>query len=184
MAVFPGKAPEMAKKNVYDPYSELIEQLNREGVDYVVVGMSGINYYAESALDTFGTQDYDLFLRPAVANAAKAFEVLRGLGYDMVADGKKASMKDVEKIVHKRRTVLAVNPEGVTFELLFAVSGFAYEQMAVDASIFKAGDAVIRVGKLNKLLASKEAADRPKDRLFLKRYKILLRKISEDPRTQ
>jgi hypothetical protein len=70
-----------------------------------------------------------------------------------------------------------VNPEDVAFELLFAVSGFAFDQMAVDASIFKAGEAVIRVAKLNKLLASKEAADRPKDRLFLKRYKMMLQKI-------
>lgn len=65
------------------------------------------------------------------------------------------------------------------FELLFSVPGFAFGQMAVDASIFKAGEVVIRVAKLNKLLASKEAADRPKDRLFLKRYKLILKKLSQ-----
>ena len=173
------KAPKMAKKYIYDPYGDLIRQLNREGVDYVVVGMSGINYYSESALDTFGTQDYDLFLKPAVANAAKAFEVLSGSGYEMVADGKPVAKKDIERILKEKRTVLAVNPEGVTFELLFEVSGFVFEQMATDASIFKAGDALIRVARLSKLLASKEAAGRPKDKLFLKRYKLILKKTPE-----
>ena len=41
----------MAKsvRPVYDPYADLIAGLNKAHVDYVVVGMSGINYYASSA---------------------------------------------------------------------------------------------------------------------------------------
>ncbi|MFH0984150.1 MAG: helix-turn-helix domain-containing protein [Candidatus Omnitrophota bacterium] len=161
-----------------DPWETLFECFNRKGVDYVVIGMSAINYYARSAMETFGTQDYDLFLRPAIANAVKAFEILCDLGYEMVAHGKVVSKNDLKGILKKKRTVLAVNPEGVTFELLFSVSGFVFEQMASDPSIFRSGGTVIRVAKLNKLLASKAAADRPKDRLFLKRYKMILENIA------
>ena len=164
-----------------DPWAALFESFNRAGVDYVVVGMSAINYYARSAMETFGTQDFDLFLRPAMLNAAKALDILSGLGYELSANGKKVIRKDIKEIVRQKRTILAVNPEGVTFELLFAVSGFAFGQMVDDASIFRAGEALIRVAKLNKLLASKEAADRSKDRLFLKRYKMILKKISHKP---
>ncbi|MBI4711061.1 MAG: hypothetical protein HY767_01150, partial [Candidatus Omnitrophica bacterium] len=171
----------VAVKGNADPWATFIECLNRSGVDYVVVGMSAINYYARSAMETFGTQGYDLFLRPAIANAAKAFDILSDLGYEMVAGSKKASKNNLKNILKQRQTILAVNPEGITFELLFAVSGFAFEQMSVDASIFKAGEAIIRVAKLSKLLASKEAADRPKDRLFLKRYKLILKKSPEKP---
>lgn len=166
----------MAKKNAYDPYGELIERFNRDGVDYVVVGMSGINFYAESAVDSFGTQDYDLFLRPAVSNAVQAFRLLEELGYEMSANGKTVSEKDLKRMVKEKRTILAVNADGITFELLFAVSGFAFLQMAGDAAIFKAGDVLVRVGKLQKLLASKKAAGRPKDRMFLKRYELILKK--------
>lgn len=164
-----------------DPWATLFERFNRMGVDYVVIGMSAINYYARSAMETFGTQDYDLFLRPVVSNAAKAMGILRGLGYELVVDGKKASESDIKGIVKEKRTILAVNPQGVTFELLFAVSGFAFGQMAGDASVFRTGETLIRVAKLNKLLASKEAAGRPKDRLFLKRYKWILGIIPEKP---
>ena len=169
------------KKSLYDPYSELVECFNKAGVDYVVVGMSGINYYAQSALDAFGTQDYDLFLRPAVANAAKAFGVLKGLGYEMVAGEKRASEKNLKEILKEKRTILAVNPDGITFKLLFAVSGFFFKQLAGDAAIFRAGETLIRVGRLSKLLASKKAANRPKDRLFLKRYEMIISKMRKKP---
>ncbi len=167
------------RKNIYDPYKELIERFNEAGVDYVVIGMSGINYYAESALDTFGTQNYDLFLRPAVANAAKALRIFHELGYETIMTEGPVSEKDLKRVVRQKKTVLAVNPEGITFELLFAVSGFVFQQLAGDASIFKAGGTLVRVGKLHKLLASKKAANRPKDRLFLKRYEMIMDKAQE-----
>ena len=169
-----------ARKERYDPYGELIERFNRAGVDYVVVGMSGVNYYAESAMDAFGTQDYDLFLRPSVSNAAKAIKILRELGYETTTTEGAISEKSLKQLVFHKKTVLAVNPEGITFELLFAVSGFVFRQMAEDASIFRAGEVLIRVGRLQKLLASKKAANRPKDRLFLKRYEMILRKKDKE----
>ena len=159
-----------------DPCAALIHCLNKAGVDYVVIGISGINYYATSATDSFGTQDYDLFLRPAISNAAKALTVFHELGYEtFVADHGAVKEKDLKPILRKKRTVLAVNPDGVTFELLFAVSGFTFRQFASDVSIFKAGEVLIRVGKLHKLLASKQSAGRSKDKLFLKRYEMNLR---------
>lgn len=164
----------------YDPYAELLGRLNETSVDYVVIGMSGINYYAESALDTFGTQDYDLFLRPHLENAVRAFRVFAGLGYEMSTMQGRITEKDLKRILKEKRTVFAVNSEGVTFELLFAVSGFTFGQMGMDAAIFKAGDALVRVAKLSNLLASKKAANRPKDRLFLKRYEMILRQRNND----
>ncbi|OQA54844.1 MAG: hypothetical protein BWY42_01617 [Candidatus Omnitrophica bacterium ADurb.Bin277] len=168
-----------SKQQVYDPYADLIARLNGAGVDYVVIGMSGINYYASSARDTFGTQGLDLFLRPALANAVKTYKIFQGLGYEMSADGKAIKEGDLSEVLKRKRTVLAVNPDGIMFECLFAVSGFTYRQLAGDASVFKAGDVLIRVGKLHKLLASKRAAGRPKDKLFLKRYELLLKEIDK-----
>lgn len=168
-----------SKRPVYDPYADLVAGLNKAGVDYVVIGMSGINYYASSARDTFGTQDLDLFLRPALANAVKTFRVFRDLGYEMSAEGKAIKERDLPDILRLKRTMVAVNPEGIMFECLFAVSGFTFRQLAGDASVFKAGDVLIRVGKLRKLLASKRAAGRPKDKLFLKRYELLLKETKK-----
>ena len=74
-----------AKRKIYDPYVELLDKFNKAGVDYVVIGMSGINYYARSAMETFGTQDYDIFLRPAIENAARALRIFHELGYETTA---------------------------------------------------------------------------------------------------
>jgi transcriptional regulator with XRE-family HTH domain len=162
-----------------DPYTTLIERFNKAGVDYVVIGMAGINYYASSAMETFGTRDYDVFLRPAVTNATAALKILHELGYKTATTVGVVSEKNLKQAIFQKKTILAANPDGVTFELLFAVSGFAFGQMAADASIFKTGEALVRVAKLNKLLASKEAANRPKDRFFLKRYKMILRELPQ-----
>ena len=165
----------MAKsvRPVYDPYADLIAGLNKAHVDYVVVGMSGINYYASSARDIFGTQDLDLFLRPTLANVVKTFRVFQSLGKNRSFPA--VEEKDVREILRRKRTILAVNPDGITFKCWFSVSGFSFRQLAADASVFKAGDVLIRVGKLRKLLASKKEAGRPKDKLFLNRYEILLK---------
>jgi len=172
----PGTSYGAPKGEYEDPHSALIDRFNKSGVDYVVVGMSAINYYASSAMETFGTRDYDLFLRPAAANIAEALKIFHELGYETATTEGLVSEKSLKQIVRQKKTVLAVNPDGVTFELLFAVSGFGFQRMAGDASMFRAGEVVIRVGKLHKLLASKKAAGRPKDRLFLKRYEMILKK--------
>jgi transcriptional regulator with XRE-family HTH domain len=159
-----------------DPWSALFERLNKSRVDYVVIGMSGINYYARSAMETFGTQDYDIFLRPAFENAAKALTIFHELGYETTTADGPVTNKNLRQVVRKKKTILSVNPGSVTFELLFAVSGFVFRQMAGDATVFRVGESVIRVARLQKLLASKEAAGRPKDKLFLKRYEMILKK--------
>ena len=170
----------MAKvpKYRYDPYGEIIERFNKAGIDYVVVSMSGINYYAQSARDAFMTYDYDIFLKPAFGNVSKAIMILHKAGYETVSTEGPVSKKNLQEVVRKKKTIVAVNPEGITFELLFAVSGFTFRRFSEDASIFRSGDAVIRVAKLHKLLASKKIAGQPKDRQFLKRYEMILKERS------
>lgn len=164
-----------------DPHEILIDRFNRTGVAYVVIGMSAINYYAPSASESFGTQDYDIFLRPSLSNVAKALRIFRELGYETMTTDGAIHDKDLGQLLRKKKTLFAIDPYRLKFDLVLAVSGFIFRQMADDASIFKAGETLIRVAKLNKLLASKEAAGRPKDRLFLKRYQMLLKKMPKNP---
>lgn len=176
----------MAKraKSFYNPYRDLIGLLNRAGVDYVVVGMSGINFYAQSAKESFATYDYDLFLKPVVANAAKALKVFRESGYEVVTKEGAVTDENLKKILSQKKTIIAADPYGSTFELLFAVSGFMFSQMADDATIFTVDGVPICVGKLHKLLASKKAAGRPKDKLFLKRYAMMLKEFDKESGTR
>jgi len=82
----------MKKKKMFDPYAQLLDRFNQEGVKYVVVGMSGINYYASRAQETFATQDFDIFIKPTIINVKKAIEVFRALNYSLAV--KEGELKD------------------------------------------------------------------------------------------
>ncbi len=174
----------MARKKIYDPYSELIGRFNQEAVKYVVVGMAGINYYASNARETFSTQDFDIFVKPTIPNVKKAVSILKELGYNTAINpsvhegaairGQGAKKEDIEDAVRQKSTIIACDAYGIMFELILAVSGYNFDQMEKDAAIFDVVGVPVKVAKLNKLLMSKKAAGREKDKIFLSRFKIVL----------
>jgi hypothetical protein len=50
-------------------------------VDFVVVGVGGINFYARTPGEIFATVDLDALLPPAVENLVAGLRVLSGLGH-------------------------------------------------------------------------------------------------------
>lgn len=169
----------MRGKKFNDPFAELFDAFNRKGVAYVVVGMAGINYYAKGARDTFATQDFDIFLKPTLSNVKKALAILKELAYT-IANPNLTNEAALKKIVREKKTILATDLFGVTFELILAVSGYTFSQMQIDAITFTIGKIPIKVGKLKKLLVSKKIAGREKDKIFLKRYGGLMDEIKKE----
>lgn len=165
----------MTRKKIYDPYIEVLDEFNRKGVSYVVIGMSGINYYASGAQETFSTQDFDIFIKPTIDNVKKSISIFRKLEYNLMVNKAKIETSSIKKIVKDKTTILATDPYGITFELILSVSGYTFSQMVMDATIFNVGNIPIKVAKLSKLLTSKKLAGRKKDKLFVKRYEILLK---------
>lgn len=153
-----------------DPYRDVVEEFNRKGVRYVVVGMSGINYYAKSPAGIFGTLDYDIFLEPTLTNIKKAVQALDKLDFSLSGPEGVLKGEDLRELVRNKQTLIATTPYGVMVELLLEISGYSYAVLAKDAAIFSADNVPIRVGRLSKLLRSKKLAARPKDLNFLKRY--------------
>lgn len=165
----------MSRSRLGDPYRAVIQAFNRSGVRYVVVGMSGINYYARNPAETFATLDYDVFLEPTLGNVEKALRGLNRLGFTIATSGGVLTAADLKRAVGDRRTLVATTPDGVAVELLLEISGYAFSDLARDAATFTVQGVPIRVGRLTKLLKSKQVAGRPKDRQFLQRYRGLLR---------
>ena len=165
----------MKNRKIDDPYAEVIDAFNKNGVKYVVVGMSGINYYAVDAKGTFATQDFDIFINPTIGNVKKAISIFKELGYSLAV--KEGELKDgaIKKTVAVKKTISATDPYGIMFEILLAVSGYRFDQMEKGAAIFLVERIPVKVAKLRKLLQSKKAAGRPKDKFFLKRYEIFLK---------
>lgn len=163
----------MKKKQYQDPYQRVMDEFNRNGIRYVVVGMSGINYFAKSPRETFGTMDYDVFLEPTLKNVKQAVQILKKLDFDVGTADQTLEEKDLLPAIRNRRTLVATTPDGLMIELLLEVSGFPFSELARDAVTFTAEGIPIRVGRLEKLLQSKRLAGRPKDLKFLDRYKSL-----------
>ena len=165
----------MKKKNFPpDPYAAVIDHFNRHGVRYVVVGMSGINYYAKSVRDTFGTMDFDFFLDPSQTNVSKAIKILAAMKFSLGTPDGVLNLKQLKELVLTRRTIIATTSDGLMIELILAISGYPFSEIAKDAVTFTVEGIPVHVGRLDKLLRSKRLAHRPKDRQFLKRYQSLL----------
>ena len=164
----------MTGRLLQDPYRAVIQQLNRQGVRYVVVGMAGINYYADTPAHAFATLDYDIFIEPTLVNVEQAVRCMTRLGFTVGTSGGLLKTKEIAAIVRARKTVAATTPDGVMVKLLLAVSGYAFSDLARDAATFTVRGIPVKVGRLTKLLRSKQLAGRAKDRQFLQRYRSLL----------
>ncbi len=164
----------MTRPAFQDPYRAVAQAFNRGGVRYVVIGLSGINYYAGSAAETFATLDYDIFLQPTRTNVELAVQCLKKLGFTVGTSAGLLKRGQLADVVRRRRTLVATTTDGVTVELLLEVSGYLFAELAKDAATFTVEGVTITVGRLAKLLRSKQVAGRPKDRQFLERYRSLL----------
>ncbi len=161
-------------KLLHDPYRAILHRFNQRGIRYVVVGMAGINYYATSPADTFATLDYDVLLDPTISNVERALHSLRVLGFTIGTSKGALRPSDLRMMVRQRRTLVATTPNGLMIDLLLRVSGYTFAELAEDAVTVSVRGVPIRVGKLHKLLRSKQVAGREKDRQFLARYAALL----------
>ncbi len=164
----------MSPRRGTDPYRAVVQAFNRRGVRYVVVGMAGINYYARDARETFATMDYDVFVEPTMENVPKALRCLTGLGFSLGSPEGALKPEQLRGLVRDRKTLVATTPDGVMVEVLLQVSGYTFSDLARDAATVTVRGTPITVGRLTKLLTSKQAAGRVKDRQFLKRYQRLL----------
>ncbi len=172
-----------AAASLPNPYHLLLRELTRAGVEYMVIGVSGINYFAKDARTLLSTADYDLFLRPTPENMTRAWRAFQKSGYTVVVRKgdhtvalRRLSPRGGQTLAKDQRTLIAIGPYQLVAEGLLAVSGFTFDEMKRRAVWMRDRELRFRflVGGLADLLESKRLADREKDRLFLARYKRLL----------
>jgi predicted nucleotidyltransferase len=164
------------------PFREALEALARAGVDFVLVGVSGINFYARDAADIVRTVDLDVMIRRRVEELRAALRALHAAGFSFEAGGEPFVDRDDEavlaRIVESGGNVAAVGGGG-RIDLMLSMSGFGFDELATDAERFRIGDIEVAVGRLEKLLRSKELAGRAKDREFLRLFAARLREDAE-----
>jgi hypothetical protein len=152
--------------------------LARARVRFVVMGVQGVNHYARSAGMLFTTQDYDLFLPPSAANELRAWKACRALGADLWCGGEPLGapldLFLARRIVDARALVRAES-EGLQVDLSLTMADFKFQSVWRRRRVFKVEGVGVPVARLADIVASKAAAGRPKDRLFLATHEEALR---------
>ncbi len=155
-------------------FARVLAAFVERGVDFVVVGVGGINFYARTPSDAFATLDLDTLLRPTVETLATALAVLGELGFDLEAGGEPfldaEDPRVLETLVARGASLSAIHSDGTQIDVMTSIAGFDYAGLADDATLFEVSGTPVRVGRLTKLLRAKEAAGRPKDLDFLRAF--------------
>jgi len=158
--------------------------LEEAGVDFVIVGVGGINFYARTPAGAFATLDLDALLAPAADNLARALEALSRLGYAFEAGGEPFVDLDdpdvLARVVASGASLSALHRDLGQVDLMTSIAGFAYPELRDDAPSFVVEGHEVRVGRLEKLLGSKQASGRPKDLAFLRQYEATAGEDADD----
>jgi len=159
-------------------HPEILRRFARQNVHYVLIGVSGINFYAEEAARGFFTEDCDILLEPRPMNIFKACGILEKEGYALEANREPLVGIDrwlANKLVERQAVIRAIKKDEIPLDLMTSGGGFSFKQWDHDKRIFKIGRIRVPVGNLLRLIRAKQKCNREKDRKFLALYKIQLK---------
>ena len=132
-------------------YRDMIECLQREGVEFMLVGGYAVALYGWPRM----TFDIDFWIMANPQNAAAVIRALKAFG---------APLKDLkEEDFHKPGMVFQIGIEPQRIDILSAVSGVSYEDAVARAERMEVDGLSLKVISLDDLIVNKRASGRPKD---------------------
>ena len=162
-------------------FAPLAHELAQAGVRYVLIGVSGVNLYAHDAGVVFSTMDRDLFLPPDSVNLQAAWSVCEKRGLRLTSSGEPLDEpRDLflaERVVERRASTRADDGSELVVDLTLSMTGFEFEEVWEQRTVFLLEGVEVPVARLAHIVASKAAAGREKDRLFLATHAEALRKL-------
>jgi hypothetical protein len=145
-----------------------------------VIGVWGANYHAHSAGVIFTTEDRDLFLPPDAPNELRAWRACRREAFDLWCGdeplGEPLDSFLAEQVV-SRRALVRAHGNDLLIDLTLVMAGFEFEDVWARRRTFKVQGVDVPVAALSDIVASKAAAGRPKDQLFLATHEDALRQL-------
>ena len=168
-----------------EPFVRLAASLNEGGVRFVLIGVAGANLWARSAHTIFTTEDYDLFLPLDPDNALRAWQASEAAGLQLFSGEEPLDRpRDrflAERVVKQRALIRATDGAGLDIDFALVMTGFEFEEVFSRRRTFEVEGVPVGVALLRDIVASKAAAGREKDRLFLAAHADALRPlISEE----
>jgi hypothetical protein len=169
-----------------DAFARLVRSLVRERVRFVVIGLSGANYYARSGGDLFVTQDRDLYLPLDPANVLAAWKACEAAGCDLLVGREPLDQprdrRLAERVVATRALVRATNGAGLDVDLTLVMTGFDFDRVWAGRRLFRVDEVEIPVARLRHIVESKRLTGRQKDRLFLAAHADMIRDLMDADR--
>ena len=158
-----------------DPLVRGLATLASAGVDFIIVGVGGINFFAKDPSEAVATRDLDVLVRPTPEILGTAMRAFDRAGFYFEAGGEPfVDLADPDALAGLVRAGAAVtirSDDGAEIDLMISMSGFDFDGLAEDAVTFRVSGTEVKVGRLEKLLRSKELSGRPKDTAFLTMFK-------------
>ncbi|MEE8468592.1 MAG: hypothetical protein V3T22_09065 [Planctomycetota bacterium] len=162
-------------------FAPLAQELAQAGVRYVLIGVAGVNLYAHDAGVVFSTMDRDVFLPPDSTNLLAAWNVCEERGLRLTSSGEPLDEpRDLflsQRVVERRAMTRADDGSQLVVDLTLVMTGFEFEEVWAQRAIFLLRGVEVPVARLAHIIASKAAAGREKDRLFLATHAEVLRKL-------
>lgn len=154
--------------------------LHEAAVRFVVIGVWGANYHAHSVGVVFTTEDRDLFLPPDPQNELKAWQACRREGLELWC-GEEPLGDPLDAFLAKgvvsRRALVRAQGDELLIDLTLVMAGFEFDEVWSRRRTFKVQGVTVPVASLSDIVASKAAAGRPKDQLFLATHEDALRQL-------
>lgn len=150
-----------------------LDGLWRARVPYVLVGITGLNYYAKDPGEAYGTQDIDVFVKPESRALRLTYQAAKKAGFEISHDGKPVRGPDqMAGLAGSISPILLISPDiYLTVDILQSATGMTFDDFHRGHHIFKTAGSAVRVASLRNILKSKKLAGREKDITFLKVYK-------------
>ena len=168
-----------------DDFAALVRVLLERDVRFVVIGVWGANFFASAAGLVFTTQDHDLFLPADAGNLMRAWDACDEAGLALWSVNEPLDTPHdrlVADAVVARRALTRATRGDLQVDLTLVMAGFEFERVWNERRLFIVDAVEIPVARLAHIVASKAAAGREKDRLFLATHAEALRQILGPPK--
>jgi hypothetical protein len=156
------------EREPFDPVPILAE-LAQAGVDFVVIG--GVAGGAHGS--SYGTFDLDIAYAREGENLERLAEVLRGLGAELRGALPRRPFQLDAETLHQGANFTFSTRLGAVDIPGDPAGAPPYERLREDALAIDVRGYPVRIASLDHLIAMKEAAGRPRDKLMASEYRVL-----------
>lgn len=167
------------------PHLAFLAALAKQKVDYLLIGMMGLNHYAQKQGEVFHTEDVDVLIAPRAEDLRRACDSLVRSGYELESNGEPLGEVDsflAGRIIEHRAVITGRHEHGLGVDIVLEARPYTFAQWRRSAQSFRVDETTVICASREMILRAKAEAGRPKDKAFLKLYRASRPKAPTKPK--